>query len=312
MSEKGLKRRKFKWWVILIIIFLILFVLLQGSALWMINQMANVRVEKLENTPEDYDLVSETVTFKSQDGLLLKGWYTKAPDAKGLVIILHGLHGIDASSLLSHAKFLYDAGYSSVALDMRAHGRSEGEVIGFAYEEPKDILPVVDWAKNNQDTKSQPVFLLGISMGGASAIRAASEKDNVDGVISVSAFASVENVMEQGMEIMEMPEILQIIYKPFIKWAFALKYKVLPSRNSPVFDIQKIESTPIFIIHGDKDQQIPVENAYTLHEKSKAISEIWVDPDAKHMVYNDDGTTENDKEYRERIIRFLNTLGSHN
>jgi len=70
-----------------------------------------------------------------------------------------------------------------------------------------------------------------------------------------------------------------------------MKHNVLPSRNSPEFDIEKIERTPVLIIHGDKDERIPLKNTLILHENSKGVSELFVVDNAKHMVYKDEGLT---------------------
>lgn len=298
-------KKKSCWFLAISIILASFLVIMTAVAYVMVSQMATHRVEKLKYTPEDYGLESKTIEFLSEDGLKLLSWFSLCPNSKGTVILLHGMDGIDASSLLGQAKFLYDAGYSSIDLDMRAHGRSEGDTIGFAYTEPMDVLPVINWIKDNPLTNEKPIYILGISMGGATAIRTAAKTEDVDGVISVSAFASIERVMKQGMELMEMPKVLQVIFTPFTKLAFAIKFKLMPSLNSPEHDIAKIKNTPVLIMHGDADEQIPLENALILHEKSPEISELYIAKGKKHMVYEDDGTTERDLFYREKIIEFL-------
>lgn len=92
--------------------------------------------------------------------------------------------------MLGHSRALRDAGYASVALDMRAHGRSGGERIGLAFEEHRDVAAVLDWIEAQPALKGKPVALLGVSMGGAVALRTAGMRPDVDAVISVSAFAS--------------------------------------------------------------------------------------------------------------------------
>jgi pimeloyl-ACP methyl ester carboxylesterase len=53
-----------------------------------------------------------------------------------------------------------------------------------------------------------PVALPGVSMGGATAIRAAAQRPEVDAVISISAFASVDRMMGHGMTLMGAPDWL--------------------------------------------------------------------------------------------------------
>ena len=70
------------------------------------------RVEIRGETPEEYELEFESLSYTSLDGIPLKAWWVK-PDyllsnetASGVIILIHGLLGMDASSMLGHAKFL--------------------------------------------------------------------------------------------------------------------------------------------------------------------------------------------------------------
>lgn len=73
---------------------------LYGSTVYLIQKTFSHRVEKLEHVPEDFGLQAETVGLTSSDGISLKGWWVPVDSARGAVLVLHGMDGLDASCLL--------------------------------------------------------------------------------------------------------------------------------------------------------------------------------------------------------------------
>ena len=275
------------------------------SSLMILRDMATHRVEKLEHTPETLGLAAETVRLTSADGIPLQAWYIPAEPARGLVVILHGMDGVDASSFLPQAEYLHAAGYASLVLDMRAHGRSSGERIGFAFEEPADVCAALDWAAAQPELDGRPVALLGFSMGGATAIRTAAARPDVDSVISVSAFASMDKMLGQGMILMGAPRQLVGMYTPFLRLGLLTLYGVWPAAASPEHDIAAIAPRPVLLVHGTADGQIPVEQAVQLQQAGGETVELAIVDGADHLVFRGDGTGPEDAEFRQRILDFL-------
>jgi alpha-beta hydrolase superfamily lysophospholipase len=263
------------------------------------------RVEKNLHTPEELGLAAETVALTSADGIPLEAWWIPAERPGGIVVLLHGMDGLDASCLLSHARFLHDAGYAVVALDMRAHGRSGGNRIALAFDEPKDVAAVLDWIAGRGDLRGVPVALWGFSMGGATAIRAAAAREEVAAVVSVSAFASVDRMIGAGLELVGTPRPLIAVYIPFVKLALATVYGTWPATASPLHDIARIAPRPVLIVHGTADRQVPVSQAGLLLEASGGRAETWIVEGADHLVFRGDGSGPEDDAYRARILDFL-------
>lgn len=275
-----------------------------------INSAFSHRVVKNENTPEELGLTAETISLTSSDGIDLAGWWVPVASPKAIVIVLHGMDGLDASSLLPQAVFLNEAGYSVFVQDMRAHGRSGGDRIGLAFEEPRDIIPVLDWVSTQPELNDTPVVLLGLSMGGAVAIRTAAIRPDVDAVISVSAYASIDKMIGQGMRLMDFPEALIQFFVPFSKLGMLTVYGEWPAHASPLRDISKIEERPVFLMHGSMDQQIPVENAYELQKAGGDNVQLLIVDGADHLIFTENGLGENelDLTYRNHILEFLSSM----
>ncbi len=305
LPGEGTTRRRRRIALVVGIVLLLVIVGLYGSSLYFL-QMFRHRVEKLETTPEALGLEAESISLVSADGVPLKAWWIPAEEPEGVIILLHGMDGMDASSLLGHAHFLHEAGYAALALDMRAHGRSGGERIGLAFEEPLDVAAALDWIAAQPGLEEVDVALLGISMGGATALRTAAARPEVDAVISVSAFASIDLMVQDAMALMmDAPPAVVAVYAPFMKLAFLTSYGVWPATASPLRDIPQIPPRPILIAHGTADDQIVVDHAYLLEEAADHRVEMWIVEGAGHGIYKGDATGPEDAAYRARILAFL-------
>ena len=84
-----------------------------------------------ENTPSELGMVYRDINFQTSDGINLEGWYVD--NKKNELVIL--IHGVDSNKsdgkMLDIAKDIYDMGYKVMSFDLRAHGNSGGENLGF-------------------------------------------------------------------------------------------------------------------------------------------------------------------------------------
>ena len=266
-------------------------------------------MEAFAATPAIYNLPDETVALTSSDGIPLKAWWTAPAGSKprAVVILLPGMDGLDASSLLGHAKFLHDAGYAALALDTRAHGRSGGSRMGSSIEEPRDVNAALDWLRHDPRVAGVPVVLLGVSMGGATALRTAAFRPDVAAVISVSAFCSVNQSIEEILEATKTPRVMAAILTPFMRLAMATLYRVGPSALSSMNYTERIPPRPILILHGTADDQIKARNAFWLASAAGGRAQLSVIEGAGHCVFKHDATGPESALYRAKILQFLDS-----
>jgi alpha-beta hydrolase superfamily lysophospholipase len=112
-------------------------------------------------------------TLTSFDGLALHSREWPCPDARGTVLIVHGL-GEHCGRYAHVAAQLNAWGWHVVAYDQRGHGRSEGARGRIAGDDAllRDLAQVVDGARS---VHPGPFVLLGHSLGGLIAARFVAE-----------------------------------------------------------------------------------------------------------------------------------------
>ena len=93
---------------------------------------------------------------------------------------------------------MVDQGISLAVIDLRNHGDSGGDGRGlqFGRTEKYDALAAIDWAR--QKSPNLPLFAMGISMGGATLIQAATAGATLDGLILLDALLDTHDTFKQG------------------------------------------------------------------------------------------------------------------
>ncbi|MCK4521704.1 MAG: alpha/beta hydrolase [Nanoarchaeota archaeon] len=241
------------------------------------------------DAPDKYGLKYENVSFITSDKINIKAWLVSSEKANGTVIIGHG-YPFDKGNILPVVKFLYPD-YNLLLYDHRYFGKSSGSISTVGIKEVEDVKAALDFV--HKRFGKQPVALYGFSLSASAMLMA---KTKVNAIIADSAYADLENIIKD-------------IYKtfgpfkfPFVKTTNLISmifFKVHPRMVSPALAI-KDSDIPILVIHGEKDSQIPVENAYLLKESNSNI-ELWVAKESDHgeayALYKN--------EYEERIKNFL-------
>lgn len=115
------------------------------------------------------------VVVPTDDGVILRGRWWKAPSPRAIVVIAHGFGEHGGSYNHVAEEFARSHALDVVAVDFRGHGRSPGRR-GFIrrYDDfVDDLRAVVNWAARQR--KGLSLFLLGHSNGGQVALRLATE-----------------------------------------------------------------------------------------------------------------------------------------
>ncbi|MFN8472355.1 MAG: alpha/beta hydrolase [Anaerolineae bacterium] len=250
-------------------------------------------------TPADFSLPFEDATFTSRDRTTLRGYWIPPKDSacKAAVVICPGREG-SLDSDLSYTVPLWTAGYGVLIFDWRAHGRSEGRAITLGYRERDDLRAALDWLSTRGVER---VGLLGLSMGGATAIGVAADDARVAAVVADSTFAEVKTVILGGLR--ERYVRNRFAYPLASLVIFGISWQAGGSVSSadPLHVVSRVAPRALLLIHGAQDPYVPMDSIFRLYRTARSPKELWVVPEASHR----ESAAMRPREYWARIMTFF-------
>ncbi len=241
----------------------------------------------LYTTPGDWGLEYDDVTFHTEDGLKLNGWFipgkTKSLTADNLFTLLwfHGNAG-NISHRLENIKMLYDRVPVNIFIfDYRQYGKSEGKVS--EHGTYIDARAALKYLQSRKDINHERIIIFGRSVGSAVAVDLA-VKGKCCALILETPFTS-------------MKDLAKSLY-PFLPIGYILQTKY--DSISKIRDIK----VPVLILHGDKDELAPFEQGRKLYETANEPKEFYTIQGATH----NDTYIVGGEEYFDVIRRFVDKL----
>lgn len=211
-----------------------------------------LRAFKDYGTPEEHGLPSIPVTLP--DGI--RGWWAPSPEASIAVLLVHG-RSRAAGWMYPLAEKLWPRA-SVMAIDLPGHGKSRPAYVAYGAKEQLAVRDAVDWLSRRQ---ACPIVVIGVSMGGASAILAQANFPShaVAGVVTIGTYSDIESVFRGVVNEGKLP------------WPLARKILRLAGKiggfdlqnNRPVDAVARVH-VPYLAIQGDHDELVPVRSARML------------------------------------------------
>jgi len=240
-------------------------------------------------TPDQIGLKYEEVTIKSADEVKLIGWWLPAlGTAKGTILFLHG----NAQNISTHIGSVYwlpAQQYNVLLLDYRGYGGSEGSPSLEGVQD--DINSAMSYLLKRQDIDTERIAILAQSLGGASAIYNVANspyRANIKALISESAFSDYRMIAREKMASFWLSWPLQ--------WPLSF---TIDNAYSPLPAVNKISPIPLLIIHGDRDEVVPLSHGQTLFAAAEQPKELWVAEGMGHIE------AFRHQEYRTKLLEYL-------
>ena len=236
------------------------------------------------------------LVFNTKDSLNLTADLYLTKSAKATVILLHGIRS-SKEIWQKEALWLNDFGYNAVALDMRAHGDSQGVYCTFGYKEKQDVSDLLSVLQKKGITT--PVGIWGHSLGGAVALQALATDPRLKFGIVESAYADFSQITKDYSRYYLYFE--SDMLNDFLLTRAGEKADFPADKVNPVDYCPKI-TQPILIVHGTKDPKVAPGNAQKLfnHIKSNDKQLIWIKGAGHTNLHQIGGNA-----YRLRIKDFL-------
>lgn len=256
------------------------------GALWLLQD--RLIYQRAGERVGDWSIVDTTtwvteVSFPSEDGTPLVGWYGRAASpSRGVVLYFHGNAENVATQAHELINFCQQLQFDCLIVDYRGYGKSRGV--------PSEAGLMMDaraaMRRLNSLSGSQPseVVVFGRSLGGAAAAHVASQL-GAKCLVLHSAFASMDDLA-------------------------ASKFWFVPTRRLLWNHLRTIDSVrdyhgPVFIAHGTRDTLVPFVHSERLFAAS---------PSSTKTFLRQEGSTHFDAANREFYVelnRFLSLVDPH-
>ena len=241
-------------------ILLIFYVVLFAAQRYLVfpAYMADLTLGKLQ-TPADYGLADFTeVHFTAEDGVPIMGWSHPSEKSMPDILYLHG-NAMHIAGRAQRYQAFAEAGYGVLALSWRGYGKSGGEPSeeGFYH----DARAAITWLKHA--FAAPKIIIYGESIGSGVAVEMAKEQP-VFGIVLQSAYTSVADVAAQTYWF--LPGIHYLVRDPL----------------DSLSKIAEIRS-PILIIHGERDDLIPIAHGKQLAAAATSRTQFIAIPNAGHV-----------------------------
>jgi fermentation-respiration switch protein FrsA (DUF1100 family) len=288
--------RKLLWWSV---IGLLLVLTVLGSVGWVGSERAlHPAYRRYKwNLATFPDLQPERIQFRGAGNIILDGRFFPG-DRHSLVILASG-YGDTQDQMLSIAEFLHHAGFSVLTYDSRARAPSGGEYVTLGFHEQQDMIQLMNYAVARSDVDATRIGVLGLSMGGATAVLAAAKDRRIQAVVDDSGFSDASRVIAASFE--HFVHLPAFPFAPVTVAIADLRAGINVNRVRPMDVIGEISPRPLLIIHEADDSVVPADNSLRNFAAARQPKELWLVPGSQHA----DAQTGAKSEYQRKVTKFF-------
>jgi fermentation-respiration switch protein FrsA (DUF1100 family) len=233
----------------------------------------------VQDTPEDAGIAYQDLSIATADGETLHGWLIPSDRPRAEVIFWHGNGGNLSVWLPAYLDFP-GRRLSVLAFDYRGYGRSSGTPSERGLYRDTDAVLDDFWRRRTADV---PVIYWGRSIGTAFAAYATTVR-SPDALVLETPFADADALLSN------MP-LVRVLAK-------------LSSYRFPTAEFLRGFDRPVLIIHGDRDEIVPLAAGRSLFDGLDAPKTFAEIPGAHH----NDLRFANPAPYDRAIDRFLDAV----
>jgi uncharacterized protein len=209
-------------------------------------------------TPPRWAGDCEEVWMDADDGNRIHGLYWPAADSRPTILFLHGnAQSVFEWSLVREDLAQLDAGL--LLIDYPGYGKSSGHPReGSLYRAGDAALELL----HERGVAETSIIVFGKSLGGGVASQISTDR-NFAGVVLESTFRSIPSVAKQLLPMVPIDSLMR------------------DERYDTINRITEIEA-PLLIIHGTRDELIPVIEGEAIYAKATEPKELYLVEGAGH------------------------------
>ena len=219
-------------------------------------------------TPRNLKMGYEDVSFRTAEGLTLRGWHIpSARSTEKSLVLLHG-YPADKGDILPALAFLHQD-FNLLLFDFRYLGKSAGSYSTAGAKEVEDLLAAIRFLKTRG---VKEVGVWGFSMGGAVALMTLARAPEIRAVIAESSYASLARM---AFELFRIPLANYPI--AYLVGFWAKLFLGIDLRDVSPAERVRNATIPILLIHSSDDVVIPFSHAQSLREAlaNNPRAEFW-------------------------------------
>lgn len=202
---------------------------------------------------------------------------------KGTLLLLHGY--MDAKENMMHwALCLAEAGWRCVLVDLRGHGRSTGDLIGFGAFEARDLAQVVDDLQQ-RGLAGERIGIVGVSYGASMGLLLAAQDKRVGAIVALEPFSNAAKALIEFAHGVAPQQAAEISPQDFATAVAKAARKGGFSWNSgDVLAAMEHVTIPVLFYHGAKDTWLSPDNSRDLYARAHPPSRLVILPDQEHVI----------------------------
>lgn len=270
-----------------------------GKAVWLLRRLS----------PGDLGLRFEETSFTvidetSGEKLRLAAWWIPAPSngpGDRCVILLHGYADAKVGAI-AWAPTWHSLGFHILALDLRAHGESDGDRCTGGQRERFDANQVIDQLRQMKPQETRQMVLFGVSFGAAVAAATAVLRDDIAAVVLDSPYDSFAQAAMGQMDRLGAPG------RFFQRLSIGLAGKIAGVDFNGMRTSTSISALhcPTFVIAADADHAVSAADAARIADAVRQRGErYWSAPEAGHAL----ALVADPMQYRNEVADFLDRSG---
>lgn len=230
--------------------------------------------------PSHYEMLDgvEEIFVRSEDGLMLRSWYARAPAGQPTVVLFPGKSASLRGQRYRIRHFM-NARMGVLLLGYRGYSGNAGTPTERGFH--LDAEAALDWL-HARDVSARSIVLYGISLGSGVAMQMAAEHPHA-ALILEAPYTSVADLAVRRF--------------PFfpVRWLLRDNFDTLTRIG--------LLSQPLLVMHGGRDTVIPQRHGRTLYDAATVQKEGFWPPAAGHNDVFDRGGFDAAVDFIERSLR---------
>ncbi|GAA0745141.1 alpha/beta hydrolase [Ideonella azotifigens] len=235
------------------------------------------------------------MTLPLAGGGQVVGWAVQGQTGHGTVLLLHGVRS-DRRQMMERARLLRREGYSTLLIDLPAHGESSGERISFGLREAEGVKAALAWLRRARP--GEPVGVIGVSLGAASLVLAHAEPAP-DAVVLESMYPTIADAVTDRLARQLGATSAQAL-APMLLWQLPLRLGISADELRPVEAIRSLHS-PVLIAAGTQDLHTTLAESRRIFDAAPEPKRFWPVEGAAHV----DLYVHAPKAYEAQLLPFL-------